>query len=507
MRLRYRIQIFFFILIGLISINHNLKVYGMEIPLLSSASLNAIRPFGGVNTVYNFLSGGIFTHNNVPFILMFLVFFLAIAFGPLLCGWICPLGSFQEWIGKIGKKIFTNRYNHFIPYTIDRILRYGRYVVLLWVIYMIAVTGRLVTTSFDPYNALFNFWTGEVAIGALTILGVTILLSAIMERPWCKYACPLGALLGLTNLFRFFKLKRMPDSCIACDVCDKACPMNIKVSTGTVVNNHQCISCYECTSENVCPISDTVKIAPKKSGMVIKNTIVAVTAFVVILGGIGLTIPFNISKKTSSKMPAKFTQDNNIGYYDPESIKGSATLGQTSQQFQIPIEDLAQAFGIPLDLAESFRHSIIEEVYEDILGTMEIEVGNGSVKLFVALYTGLPYEVTEPTYLLKPGVEILRAKATLTDEQLNYIQQHLVDPSATEVEKYFSQYTPQLSDVDQEITGQTTFGDLLSWGIREETIEQIIDDSSYGSTMSVKDYCDRNGLSFGRIKEMINAEL
>ena len=51
-----------------------------------------------------------------------------------------------------------------------------------------------------------------------------------VERPFCKYACPYGAVLGVFNLFRIFGIKRRKSSCISCKACDKACPMNIDVS-------------------------------------------------------------------------------------------------------------------------------------------------------------------------------------------------------------------------------------------------------------------------------------
>lgn len=442
MRWRYAIQIFFFVLIGLISANISLSRVGIQIPLLSSASINAIRPFGAIHTLHTFLSEGLFAHNNVQFVLMFIVFFLALLFGPLLCGWICPLGTFQEWVGKAGRKIFRKKYNHFVPQRADKSLRYGRYIVLLWVFYVIINTGRLRSAPYDPYNALFNFWTGEVAAGALIILGTVVLLSLAMERPWCKYACPLGALLGLSNLIKIFPLKRKAPSCISCKVCDKTCPMNIQVSTSTTVRNHQCISCYECTSERACPVAGTVVIERGKSGVSIKNSVAAVLVFVVILGGIALTIMFNPSANTPGIGSEKTAYGDIIRNYSPDNIKGAATLGLTSRQFGVPLDELAYAFRIPPDVAENFRHSLIEEVYIKILGSKDIEIGNGSIKLFIALYTGLPYEVTEPTYLLEEGVNILKEKGSLTDEQLAYIEQHQVSVPA-DTEKYFRQFAAE----------------------------------------------------------------
>ncbi|MGB4594334.1 MAG: 4Fe-4S binding protein [Anaerolineaceae bacterium] len=254
------VQLFFFVLIALISVNHTLVESGKGITFLSSASLHALCPFGGVVSLYQFITTGTFIQkvHQSSLILMIIGLVMALFAGPIFCGWVCPLGTFQEWIAKLGKKFFKKRYNHFIPNIIDKVLRYLRYVVLIWVVYMTAKSLTLVFANVDPYFALFNFWSSEVAIGGLIVLGLTIIASLFVERPWCKYACPYGAVQGVFNLFRISKLRRNTTTCINCKACDNACPMNIEISTASVVRDHQCISCMECTSSAHCPVPATV---------------------------------------------------------------------------------------------------------------------------------------------------------------------------------------------------------------------------------------------------------
>lgn len=261
--LRRVVQIFFLLLITLIAVNHTLEERGIEIPLVGSASLHAVCPFGGVVSIYQYAAAGTFTKkiHESSFILMIIVFALALAFGPVFCGWICPLGTVQEFISRIGRRIFGKRHNSFIPRAADRYLRYLRYLVLGWVIYATAVSGVLVFADYDPYYALFNFWTGEVAVSAFVILALVLLAALFVERPFCKYACPYGAVLGLFNIVRVFGIKRNTDTCINCRACDRACPMNIQVSTAGRVRDHQCISCLECSSETSCPVPATVELA------------------------------------------------------------------------------------------------------------------------------------------------------------------------------------------------------------------------------------------------------
>ncbi len=267
-RIRLVVQTFFFALIALISLNHALVESGKAIPLLSSASLHALCPFGGVVTLQQFVTTGDFVQkiHESSIVLMTIALFLAILFGPVFCGWICPLGSIQEWVGKLGSKIFKKKYNSFVPLKYDRYLRFTRYIVLAWVLYVTTYTGKLVFQDVDPYFALFNFWSSEVAIGSVIILSVTLIASLFVERPWCKYACPFGAVMGISNFFRIFKIKRNASTCVSCGACDRACPMNIIVSDTNIVRDHQCISCMKCTSEEACPIDNTVELTSLSKG-------------------------------------------------------------------------------------------------------------------------------------------------------------------------------------------------------------------------------------------------
>lgn len=256
------LQVLFFILITFISVNHTLVRNGGGFNFLSNASLHALCPFGGVETMAQLLMTDTLIQKvrASSVILLDLTLLLSLLLGPVFCGWVCPLGTIQEWVGKLGRKWFGNKmYNQLIPRKLDRVLRYLRYGVLAWVLYVTFASASLVFQSYDPYFALFNFWTGEVTITALLILESILLLSLLVERPWCKYACPFGAVLGISNLFRIFTIRRNQDTCkLKGDACSTLCPMNIEISKHTVIRDHQCITCMECTSEACCPAKETI---------------------------------------------------------------------------------------------------------------------------------------------------------------------------------------------------------------------------------------------------------
>lgn len=198
LRIRTWIQWFFLILVLAISINHALEEMGVGIPFLSAASLHAICPFGGVVTLWQFVTQGTFIQkiHESSLILMSAALLLGVLFGPVICGWVCPFGTVQEWLGRLGRKLVGKRHNRPFPKYVDLALRQLRVVLLVLVVINTAISGKLLFQDYDPYYALFNFWTNEVAWTAYAILGITVVLSLIVERPWCKYACPMEAVFG-----------------------------------------------------------------------------------------------------------------------------------------------------------------------------------------------------------------------------------------------------------------------------------------------------------------------
>lgn len=495
---RTGIQLFFFLLVGVIAVNHTLAETGTSIPFIGAASVHAICPFGGVETMYQLLTTGQYIQkiHASALVLMGIVFGLAILFGPVFCGWICPLGSVQEWFGKLGKKILGKRYNQLMPKKLDKVLRYLRYILLGLVLYNTAVSGMLLFANIDPYYALYHFWTGETAIAALVILGVTLLLSLVVERPWCKYACPYGAMLGVFNFFRIFKVRRSKASCIECGSCDHACPMNIEVSQGEAVRNHQCISCLKCTSETSCPIPKTVQLSVKlpKQEKAIAYKSLGAAVLILMFGGITATAVFGYWSTTTDKIPETYKTGEAAGTYDPSDIRGSYTIGEISALFQIEPEILRQAFQIPKDAdLNQFQSKNLEAQFE---GAAE-EIGNSSMQVFVALYKNLPIALGSE-YLPDTAVAlILRDNTQLTDEQRSYLDSHTL--------MAISEKNTAPVDGEPLINGQITFKGLLDLGITQEQIEEIIEGKMPATNLSVRDYCRENGLSFGEVKEAFNA--
>ncbi len=505
--IRRGIQISFFILVALISINHTLADSGRALPIIGTGSLHAICPFGTVAGIVQLVRVGTFVKkvHGASLILLYLVLLLAILFGPVFCGWMCPLGSIQEWINKLGRKIGFRQKK--VPIKIDRVLRYLRYVVLGVVILKTTQAGELVFTTIDPYYALFNFWTPEFVVSSGVVLIIVLGANLYIERAWCKYFCPLGAFLGISNIFRLFKFRRRRETCTSCQLCTSSCPMNIEVHKRELVKDHQCISCFQCTSEVNCPEDKTVELKVSTKGLGVTLPGMGIIVLLVMVGGISFASLTNSFETESSKVPQTLAGGSG---YDPGDIRGSYGFVDVSEAFDIPLDILGMAFVIPEEEWQTIRNKDLEVRYivED-----GIEIGNGSVKMFVSLYTGLPYDyVTAGDYIPVQAFEILDSSEKITEKNKAYLLAHSVklenkvnDAITSEINTIASVEDDHSQDI--KMTGKTTVEELLEWGVSQKTIEEILGNSMPSSSYNIRDYCVENGLTFSEIKNKLQEAL
>lgn len=245
-------------------------IIGEDGPVIT-ASAEAYCPFGGLETLYKYLtSGGAFvSHTHLSNVVLFIaVIITAILLRSAFCGWICPLGSLQDLISGISKTI-QNRLPRIRKglqsikrkaswlSTLDKTLKFGKYIVLIWAIGGSAYFGYMVFRDYDPWSALINIAEFSFTPG-LIVLILTIVLSLFVERPWCRYACPLGAISGLAGKLSPVYLKREESACTLCQVCTKACPMGIEVHKAKTIQSVDCISCLECVG--ACPRNGVLEV-------------------------------------------------------------------------------------------------------------------------------------------------------------------------------------------------------------------------------------------------------
>lgn len=231
---------------------------GIAFSLGLIASFDAICAMGGIELISTFLtSGTVLRYTSIiNLVLLGLVLISGVLFGRVFCGWFCPLGTVQGWISRFLRRITGGR-KHWLPIHLprwlDRPMRWVKWLVLGWVVYasITAVVPPLM--AFCPYRTLFTMNVGS-ALGAGVVV-VFLIWSIAIERFWCRYACPLGAVLSVTNLFSRWRIKADETSCVSCGRCEAICPMDIDPST-EVERSMECIRCMECTG--ACPREGTL---------------------------------------------------------------------------------------------------------------------------------------------------------------------------------------------------------------------------------------------------------
>lgn len=215
-----------------------------------------------------------------------------------------------------------------------------------------------------------------------------------------------------------------------------------------------------------------------------------ILTLIIIIGGVFLSDRLGLWQTESTKIPAK-TQ---TGEFDPGDIRGSYTLGDIENSFDVPAKKLALAFGIKTDTPEDFQIKNLEEIYVSLPD--DTEIGTGSVKYFVSLYTGIESTLAEPTWLPTPAIELLLSEGLIndTDEVLKW-KIDLTETTSTISEAKNTEEPPE-----PLVKGSTTIQDLINQGVTLEDIESLLLTSDFTRADLVRDICTANGLKFSEIK-------
>ncbi len=184
----------------------------------------------------------------------------SIAFGRMICGWLCPFGLIQELLYKIPTPKLKKS-------PVTRLLSYLKYVILVFFVGIVPILYAFRDTplpAFCKYICPAGTIEGGLALlsnsvnaGYFSMLGpiftwkfvlmISIIVGTIFVfRLFCRFLCPLGALYGLFNRISFFGISVDNDKCTHCNLCVSHCKLDIKK-----VADQECISCGECVS--TCP--------------------------------------------------------------------------------------------------------------------------------------------------------------------------------------------------------------------------------------------------------------
>ena len=334
----------------------------------SVPDFEAYCPFGGMQAFSSFLANNTLTCSmtTLQISMAFGLIIATILLAKLFCSYVCPIGTFSEWLGKLGESL-NMRFT--IKGFADRILRVFKYALLFITFYFSISSSELFCKKYDPFYAIFSGFSSDVVIVYAVIAIAIMVLGAVFVRLfWCKYLCPLGAatnifsntlvFIAITGIYALlilvFKLNiswvwylglmcvigfifeaikmenavfprlsiiRNTDICTDCKKCDKACPMAINVSEVIKIKHIDCHVCGDCIEH--CPEKGALTINRRKLRWLPPTAVV-----VIVLLGIYLSKTVEIP--TINERWGTEQQMNNSKVYEQSGIKNIKCFGSSS---------------------------------------------------------------------------------------------------------------------------------------------------------------------------------
>lgn len=195
-------------------------------------------------------------------VLFLLPLVTAFFFGRVFCTSACPIGAIQH--------LFSRKNGYQIPRRVLKYLRLLPFAFLAATVWGALRGGWFLACKLDMYKVIFYsghagiaqladwiggtltesriIWVGDI-IAWLT-LGLTLLLGFLVHRPFCRFVCPYGVLLGFFALIGLRRRSIDPASCFSCVQCTKTCPtqaISADFARRTVkVSNFHCVQCGRC---------------------------------------------------------------------------------------------------------------------------------------------------------------------------------------------------------------------------------------------------------------------
>lgn len=174
--------------------------------------------------------------------------------GRFFCGFFCSFGAVQDllWFGSHRlRALFPGKRN---LKKADRIFRFAKYAVLFYFIIFVWSGVTAVKTAglwqvFGQYVS-FGHWPGLkplLSVGGILLL-VIFIGSLFVQRFFCRYFCPMGAIYSLISQASFLKIDKPREECGKCHLCTSKCTMGMDLTKKDRIAGGECISCQKCVS-------------------------------------------------------------------------------------------------------------------------------------------------------------------------------------------------------------------------------------------------------------------
>ncbi|MDR1950607.1 MAG: 4Fe-4S binding protein, partial [Bacteroidales bacterium] len=450
-------------------------LYLVLMPLFGGVAANteAYCPFGGVQSIFTYLQRGTLacSMSMVPMMIGVALGIGVIFFSKLFCAYVCPLGTINEWMGKLRNKLGI-KLEITEKSVLDIILRSFKYILLGWIFWMTITSSELFCKNFDPYYALATGFKGEITVWMTSVTMVLFFVCGIVFNMfWCKYICPITA---MSNIFKYtatfagvlvvfillntfgialnyvwlfivsgaicyvfeirsyesrwfplFKIRRDAEKCNGCGLCTKECPMNIDVANMDVVKHVDCTLCGDCVDacRNCCSKIGALSINRKKNFRFIPPiATVVLFALAVFLGG-RMEVP------TIDERFEGFEEKNKIGQIEMVEMEGLKTIKcfGASKAFSSRMQNIRGVYGVTtfvnrfaarvyFDPSEISLEAVQEAIFSPVRRRLnDVPKSEPNVKVLILGVDGL-FDVQDVTIL----GNILRQDADVYGIQSQY---------------------------------------------------------------------------------------
>ncbi|WP_273370153.1 4Fe-4S binding protein [Alistipes megaguti] len=380
-------------------------------------------PFGGLQAFGTYVvNNSLACSMSMLQIMMGLVLAVGvILFSKLFCGYLCPVGTVGEAMGRVGKKLHVQV--EIRPGSIaDRALRVVKYVLLFTILYNTLSSSELFCKQLDPYYAVATGFKGEIVLWmSITSLVLLLLGGFVVKMFWCKYICPLGAasnifkftwlllaaavvawILGLTGiegswpwiigatclaayLIEMIKLRsctfplmyvvRDAEACNGCGLCTKKCPYGIRVQDLGKVKHVDCTMCGQCISS--CS-QDALQFNGRRSLRWVPGILT------VVLFAIALWLGNTLELPTIDEKWGDYEKVENLTTYEMQGLQTVKCYG-SSKAFSAKMQTVPGVYGVKTYV----RHHGVEILYDP--------AKTDTVKIQEAIFTPTMRKYAMPT--------------------------------------------------------------------------------------------------------------
>jgi polyferredoxin len=188
---------------------------------------------------------------------------ISIFLGRFFCGWMCAFGSFSDFIYSISHNVWKKKWK--VSEQADAWMKFIKYAILAVLVAAVWSFNIILFSTASPWDVFgmlatvgkapdFSYVITNLTVGFVIFIGI-VAASTVIERFFCRYLCPMGAIFAIVSKLRIAKIKKPSAQCGNCRACTNNCSMGIPLYKMDEVSSGECINCMKCVT--ACPRGNT----------------------------------------------------------------------------------------------------------------------------------------------------------------------------------------------------------------------------------------------------------